>query len=82
MSLRNRRSLPVEAISRHDGGLLRWEMSALPTATADFVIALPRMLQSQFEALEEPQGAVVVDVEPELQVIVQDILTKLELHTE
>jgi len=40
MSLRNQRSLPVEAISQQDGGLLRSEISAFPTAISDFIKAL------------------------------------------
>jgi len=40
MSLRNRRSLLVEAISRHGGRLIRREMRALPTATANIVKAM------------------------------------------
>jgi gluconokinase len=38
----------------------------------------PEMLKSQFETLEEPQGAVVVDVEKEIKEIVETV--KRELH--
>lgn len=39
----------------------------------------PEMLKSQFEALEEPQGAVVVDVEKETREIVEMIKRELAI---
>ena len=42
----------------------------------------PALLQSQFDALEAPADAIVVDIKDDPEVIVADILRQLKLTNE